>query len=157
MTLQTSGSISLNNLKSEFGGSGDIKLSDYYRNGSYVPSNITVNTTVREPSSGTNFSDNTYWTVLTGSFTGVRVSWGDNIVHSSDETEHTSASSGGYTYYRGSFVRYDRVPAGPNRYIFRSHYRLHRISGGSSTTPVNRNVPTSGQISLSNFYGGRKT
>ena len=38
MTMTASGSISLDNIQTEFGGANPISLSEYYRGGSYVPS-----------------------------------------------------------------------------------------------------------------------
>ena len=51
MTLQTSGAISLNDLKTEFGGPADPALGDYYAGGSYVPSG-TSGTNGAVPTSG---------------------------------------------------------------------------------------------------------
>jgi len=48
MAIQSSGAIALQDIEDEFGGTGSISLSEYYRNGSYVTSN---NTSV--PTSGT--------------------------------------------------------------------------------------------------------
>lgn len=42
MTVQATGAISLANIQTEFGGSNPIGLSEYYRGGSYVPSNVTA-------------------------------------------------------------------------------------------------------------------
>ena len=42
----------------------------------------------------------------------------------------------------------------PPRYI--DYYGIYRSSEGTTTTSVNGNIPTSGQITLSDFYGGRK-
>lgn len=58
MAIQSSGSISLANLQSEFGGSNPISLSEYYRNGAYVTSN---NTSV--PTSGAISLSNFYGAV----------------------------------------------------------------------------------------------
>lgn len=41
MALQASGAIKLSEIQTEFGGSNPISMSEYYRNGSYVPSNNT--------------------------------------------------------------------------------------------------------------------
>lgn len=52
MTLQSSGPISLSQIRTEFGGSAPDSLSEYYAGGAYVPSGTTgVNGAV--PSSGT--------------------------------------------------------------------------------------------------------
>ena len=55
MTLQSSGAISLANIQTEFGGSNPIGLSEYYRNGNYVPSSATT-----IPTSGTIQLDDFY-------------------------------------------------------------------------------------------------
>lgn len=49
MALPGSGALSFSQIQSAFGGSNPISLSEYYRNGSYVPSN---NTTSGVPTSG---------------------------------------------------------------------------------------------------------
>lgn len=59
MTLQTSGAISLANLQSEFGGSNPISISEYYKNGSYVPSS--VSTTVSAYDTTESHSYNSYY------------------------------------------------------------------------------------------------
>ena len=41
MALQSSGAIKLSEIQTEFGGSNPISMSEYYRNGTYVPSNNT--------------------------------------------------------------------------------------------------------------------
>lgn len=52
MTLQTSGTISLANVQTEFGGSNPISMNEYYAGGSYVPSG-TTGTNGAVPTSGT--------------------------------------------------------------------------------------------------------
>ena len=55
MVLKTSGSLKLSEIQGEFGGSNPISMSEYYRNGTYVP-DITLNVNI--PSVGTiNISD----------------------------------------------------------------------------------------------------
>lgn len=49
MALQSSGTISLANVQSEFGGSNPISISEYYRGGSEVP-NVSINNSI--PTSG---------------------------------------------------------------------------------------------------------
>ena len=43
MTLQSSGAISMGDMRTEFGISGAISMSDLYRGGSEVPSTATTN------------------------------------------------------------------------------------------------------------------
>ncbi len=65
MTLQSSGAISLNDIRNEFSVPLPVSMSQLYRNGSYVPGFITfkygtipINTTV--PTSGTISFSNFY-------------------------------------------------------------------------------------------------
>lgn len=44
MTLPSSGPLSLLDIQNEFGGSGSISISDYYRNGTYVPDTSSTST-----------------------------------------------------------------------------------------------------------------
>lgn len=64
MALQSSGAISLQDIEDEFGGTGSISLSEYYRNGTYVTSN---NTSV--PTSGTIDMADFYGTVKQFTYT----------------------------------------------------------------------------------------
>lgn len=64
MALPSSGTITLNDIKTEFGGSTPVQLSDYYRGGAYVTTN---NTNV--PTSGAISLSNFYGAVKQFSFT----------------------------------------------------------------------------------------
>jgi hypothetical protein len=55
MAIQSSGAITLQDIEDEFGGTGSISLSEYYRDGAYVTSN---NTSV--PTSGSVSLSNFY-------------------------------------------------------------------------------------------------
>ena len=145
MTLQTSGAISLSQVQSEYGGGNPISMSEYYRSGSYVLASGT--TTTRVPTAGDaiggfgttkwfvqpNGTYNAFWSG--SSVTGVRA--GNN-------SGPTSVAIGNITYYRGSYE-------GFNQYLG-YRYGIYRVV----TATVNRNtgVPSSGAISLNNFYGG---
>ena len=149
--LHTSGSISFAQLQSHFGGSNPIGINEYYRNGSYVPSIYTVTTTTttttRQPSSGTTYvAGSTYW--LTTS--GIYLMWnGTNVVNGGSYTL-TSTTAGGWTYYRGALVS--------SNYGI-SQYRIHRqqstTSTSTTTTNINTGIPSSGTISMNQFYGGQ--
>ena len=155
MTLQTSGAISLANLASEYTDSQPNSLSEFYRNGGKVPSTITVNVPAGSWSSylysqtGTTY----YWAtfvfasaVWAGSSAGFPSLTGSTV---------TSVSVGGFDYERGSFVETITTGTGKNQSTT-SYYRIRRrTSATTSTISVNQNVPTSGTISLSQFYGGR--
>src|ERR1700741_3409814 len=51
MTIKSSGAIAMTDLQSEFGGSGTVSLSQFYRGGSFVPNGAAANVNV--PASGT--------------------------------------------------------------------------------------------------------
>ena len=53
MALPASGSISLSQIQSEFGGSGSISISEYYRNGSIIASDVVDPNTIPNGSAGT--------------------------------------------------------------------------------------------------------
>lgn len=144
MTLQTSGAISLSQIQSEFGGSNPISMSEYYRDGSYVPSTITGSAGSWSSYTGT-LSPAYYWQ-STGS-----LYWNGTYIGGWDGSG--TFSSGGYDYQRSSTSFYD----GYNKFVGTiSHYSVRRRTSGTTIT-VNSNVPTSGTISMNNFYGGRKT
>lgn len=157
MTLQTSGAISLANLQTEYTDTAPISLSEFYRNGGKVPSTITVNVPAGSWSSylysrtGTTY----YWVTFVFA-SGV---WAGSSAGFPSLTGQatTSVSVGGFDYERGSFVETVTTGTGKNQ-VTNSYYRIRRrTSATTSTISVNQNVPTSGTISLSQFYGGRKT
>ena len=159
MTLQTSGSISFEDIESEFGGGNPVSINDYYRGGPYVPSSITTSTVVREPSSGENYiKNNVCWRRHSGdNYDRTIVFWGDQEIYQSSDNTSTSVVINGKTYYKGTYREKDFIPLSsynPARYI--DYYGIYRSSEGTTTTSVNGNIPTSGQITLSDFYGGRK-
>ena len=100
MALPSSGTITLANLQSEFGGSNPIKMSEYYRNGGLVPSN---NTNV--PTSGTIKLSNFYGAVneivvTVGNGTNVSLSskfggnWGSSVPKRARLTGTIGSSNG---------------------------------------------------------------
>lgn len=154
MALQASGAISLGNLQTEYGGANPISLSEYYRNGTYVPDSIVTSTLVREPASGENYSSlsaPTYVWVANyyDNSQLVQIQW-NNVALNPPVTTATSYTSGAYTYYRGTFRE-------GYSFLSQSYFGIYRTSGSSTTTYVNQTVPTSGTVSLSQFYEGRKT
>lgn len=168
--LQSSGAISINDIKTLFGGPASPALSNYYRGGTYIPSTKSTSTTVREPSSGDYYQLGSgssvpayYWLVRAFGDQGPantnganRFMWdrfpnqgsifiGNGII--------SSYTSGIYTYYRSShkLTTYDSTYAEHN-----SYFGIYRTYTGTTTTNINTNVPTSGQISISQFYGAEK-
>lgn len=154
-TLQSSGTISLGNVQSVMGGSNPASMSEYYRGGTYVPSTKTVT----PPMEGPFFSAQPpyyYWAVSSGVaegpfpwepiyYTYIIVQWNSTYMDFDGDEYTTSYTRGGYTYYRGS--------------LSNGSYNVYQISRSSTTTTttnINTSVPTSGTISLSNFYGAEK-
>ena len=143
MALQTSGAISLSQVQGEFGGSNPISMSEYYRNGSYVPSTITTTSTTGWYGQ---FSPLWTWIVPAGTSTYQAYWNGTNVGSGSG----SSITVSGYTYDVGSLWNTISDKTGTTYY-----YQIRRT--GSTSTTVNSSIPTSGTISMSQFYGGRKT
>jgi hypothetical protein len=158
MALQTSGAISFSQMQTEFGGANPIALSEYYKNGSYVPSTIggpagswgsyiTPTTTYR-------------WQVLWNGPTllSVQLKWNGTVVYSTTTqsnanlTQFNGVSS--YDYGRGTL--YSTSGGTKESPITTKLYKIRRRTTASSQT-VNASIPTSGIISMNNMYGGRNT
>lgn len=152
MTLQTSGAISLANLASEYTDSQPNSLSEFYRNGGKVPNSITTN--VPAGSYVTQYGQTTYyWRVgIYSEIVWNNVSINQGALTSSSATTY---SAGGYDYERGSFVGNVTTGSGKSSFTWQYYQVKRRTSATTTTTNVNQNVPTSGTISLSQFYGGR--
>ena len=154
MTLQSSGAISLANLASEYTDSAPNSLSEFYRNGGKVPNSITTN--VPAGSYVTQYNQSTYyWRV--GLFSEIR--WNNVTINQGALTSSTATtySAGGFDYQRGSFVGNVTTGSGKTAFTWAYYQVRRRTSATTSTQNVNQNVPTSGTISLSQFYGGRAT
>jgi len=155
MALQTSGQISLSQVQTEFGGANPISMSEYYKNGSYVPS--TVGSAAGSWSS--NYATTTYrWQVLwSGSqLLSTQLKWNGTTVYSSTTDSSSTQFNGvsGYDYQKGS--QYSSS-GGTKNDPFTEHVYYIRRRTTATTVTVNANIPTSGTISMSQFYGGRNT
>lgn len=160
--LQASGAISLADIKNLFG--GNYAASSYYRGGAYIPSQKTVSTIVREPSSGEYFNQGQMaWSCYLGVIRFVdgynpnlishNYNWfGSSWPVSGDVSSYTV---GGYTYYRGSYHHLQGYNDGYGISTWYFHY-IYRTSGSSYQQNINTGIPTSGTISLSQFYGAEK-
>lgn len=149
--LQGSGAISINDIRNLFGGPGSPSLANYYRGGSYIPSTKTVTTTTREPSSGEYFSFYAYMWRASNSNT-VTIRWANVVIGTFSPVTLTSVTVGGATYYRGSYYGGYGYYGGDTG----NDYRLYRVVTSTTTTSINTNIPTSGTISLSQFYSAEK-
>lgn len=157
-TLQTSGAISFSQMQTALGGANPIGFNEYYRGGSYVPTYGYDTSTIRDPSSGSNYATTgtTYFWVVTASSNNIQIVWAGTAVYNQTNSNFTSytASSGTYsgsTFYRDSLEL--TVDDGYGNYVY--YYRLYRTYTSSSYTTINTNVPTSGAISMSQMYGAR--
>jgi len=152
MTLQTSGAISLSQVQSEYGGSNPISMSEYYRNGSNVPNSVTENVAAGSYTSYLYTRDQTDWRLSVNN----SLRWGGSTISSFFFTSDTTLSSGGFDYQRGTLQ--ETTTSGGKIPVNTSHYSVRRrTSATTQTVNVNQNVPTSGTISMDDFYGGRKT
>ncbi len=153
-TLQSSGAISLSQVQAVMGGANPISLSEYYRGGAYVPSTKTVD--VREPTSGEYFDYTSpapfyTWLYYPQTLVDDAIYWypgGPNPLRIARGS--TSYTYSGYTYFKGTF----RVQTLASYTVYSNWHAIYRTS--PSTVSINGNVPTSGAISLSNFYGAEK-
>lgn len=141
--LPSSGAISINSIKSLFGGPASPSLANYYRGGAYIPATKSV--TVTE---GEYYNINTwYWNQLSSA--QIIIKWNNTQIFNGNGN-FTSYSSGGYIYYRGTFRQTVYPYTGP----YSSFYGVYRTY--VSTVNINTGIPSSGQISLSQFYGAEK-
>lgn len=152
--LQGSGAISLNDIRNLFGGSAI--LSQYYLNGGLVPSSKTVGYTAQDGPSFALTSPSTYWHADINASGTVDIYWANSLIGSGIAPGATSYTSGAYTYYRGAFVQ--RVTSsqsdGPN--WVDDFYQVYRQYPSSYSAAINGGIPTSGAISLSQFYSAEK-
>ena len=158
MALPTSGTISINDLRVEFGDSGSSSLSEFYRGGGLVPSTQTTSTTTYEPSATTfeySLVSPLYgWVQDEGSPFTIYLYW-DNVelVQFTDSSFGATSSythTDGWTYVRASSPSATGIDLGD---IIVSVFPIRRQKTTTTVININTGVPTSGTISLSNFYG----
>lgn len=152
--LQGSGAISLNNIKTLFGGPVSPSLGNYYRGGTYIPATKSTSTVVREPASGQYYSGAYLWWFDT--YGGqIYINWANAQVYYqfSQLPSTTSVTVSGVTYFRGSL---QTSGASNTKGYTRDYYGVYRTYVTNSTTNINTNIPTSGAISLSQFYNAEK-
>jgi hypothetical protein len=139
--LQSSGAISIANLNSFFPGSG-TSMSNFYRGGGRVPATKTTTQTITESPA---FDFNFYWVNGGG---GPYLVWaGVNIYGNQNDSWRTSVTIGIWTYYPGAYSGYSDPTYGI------PYYNIYRQRQASQTVNINTGIPSSGQISLSQFYG----
>lgn len=151
-TVTSSGAISLNAIKEALGGPTSPALNNYYRGGTYTPSTKTVSTVVREPSSGEYYDWASYgWQRQFETNLGY-IRWAGTTITDSAGASAASYTSGGWTYYLGSQRDFQNDENGWGVY----YAAVYRQQGSTTTVNINTGVPSSGQISMSQFYGAEK-
>jgi hypothetical protein len=158
VALPTSGTISINDLRVEFGDSGSSSLSEFYRGGGLVPATRTTSTTTYEPSSTTyeySLVSPLYgWVQDESSPFTIYLYWNDvQLVQFSDSSFGATSSythTDGWTYIRTANPSATGINLGN---IIVSVFPIRRQKTTTTVTNINTGVPTSGTISLSNFYG----
>ena len=164
--LQSSGAISLNDIKTLFGGPASPSMANYYRGGSYIPSSKTVSSIVYEPPNGSTFYGvvpkltNGYWWIgglyqaVWFTFNALTVWWNGVTIASGVATSTASITVGAYTYYKGTDLAYNSYNTGC--YCAQQGFYVRRTSGGSSSVSINTGIPASGAVSMNQFYGAEK-
>lgn len=143
MTLQTSGAISLSQVQAEFGGSNPISMSEYYRGGSFVG---TVGSYTAYQYDLT-APDRYYWVFSDVSGNDTSIFWNNSAVASfNGNAGTTSHTTGGFEYNRGTL----QLTEGGGSTPLVRYYQVRRRATG-----INSSVPTSGTISMDDFYGGQ--
>lgn len=155
MTLQASGAISFSDLQTEYGDTGPISASELYRNGSLVPTNI-VSVGTWGPYLHTipfnnevvwNYdgNGNTSWYYRAHSTERVALGSGNP-----NQSQVILSNNGLYQYQCGPNVPPDRSAGNGTNY---ASYQIRARTYANDS--VNTDVPASGTITLSDFYGGR--
>lgn len=158
MALPTSGTISINDLRVEFGDSGSSSLSEFYRGGGLVPATQTTSTTTYEPSATTfeySLVSPLYgWVQDESSPFTIYLYWNNvELVQFTDSSFGATSSythTDGWTYVRASSPSATGIDLGD---IIVSVFPIRRQKTTTTVININTGVPTSGTISLSNFYG----
>ena len=147
MALPPSGPLSIDDIVGEFGGTAPNGLNDYYRNGGLVPS---TKLSVGGWTGTYSVSSDAPWQ---GWYEGVD-NWPNSVgsvwINNAQVTFIPSPSnrpsyvSGGYQYERQDYVG-TTVTGGEYYYFFRRRTYAN--------VAVNQSVPTTGTISIADFYG----
>lgn len=151
--LPSSGAISLLSLKNFFGGPTSPAMSNYYRGGSYTPSTITTVTT-QGPSYSRVFrgywAENTVipaWPLNRWTFY-----WAYDVIGAYVEGGATTYTVGGWTYMDGGTGYGSSGTCCGGTVYYRSIKRQQ-----TTNVAANTGIPSSGTISLSQFYGAAKS
>ena len=148
MALQGSGAISLSQVQTEFTGANPISMSEYYKNGPYVPSTVGA-----AAGSWSAYTSHAQWFFATSNYGYSQVVYAGVLIGQPSGAP-TTYTSGGYDYGRGTqFNTSGGTKNDPEYFVY---YSIRRRTTATSVA-VNASITTSGAISMSQFYGGRKT
>lgn len=173
MALPTTGPLSLLNIRTEFGGTGAIAISAYYRGGAFVPSSVanieptSADTTNIVTESGSRFfynrgAPNYFIEVIFYTDFGdadFALYWDGSLIEAGSLGAITSVNQiptsdvfGSSTYFRTAASQQDEQDPEFNTETF--YYAVRRQTG---TVSVNTSVPTGGTIKISDFYGAKSS
>ena len=138
--LPSSGAISIGTLNSFFAGSG-TSLSNFYRGGARVPATKTTTTTTTEGPFFSPFEAPFYLVGYDGENNQTIFQW-DTLFFYVVNGFVDSVTVGGVTYAKN-------FPAS-------GFWAITRSTTSTVTVNINTGVPSSGTISLSNFYGAER-
>lgn len=143
MTLPTSGAIALSDVQSEFGGSNPIAMSEYYLDGSFV-SSIGAYTSYQYDLTA---PDRFYWVFADVGGNDTSIFWNNSVVANFNGNAGTTLhTAGNFQYNRGTL----QLTEGGGVEPLVRYYQVRRRA-----TNINSSVPTSGTISMEDFYGGQ--
>lgn len=158
-SLQSSGAISINDIKTIFGGPTSPSLGNYYRAGTFIPASKSVLVTTTEGpfysipyrwyNGIVNYPSYIFWN-------GVRVAY--------PAYNATTYTTGSTTYVRGTvmynYAAYETDTSGIGKGIFRyvawDAYQVSKSTSVIGSQAINTGIPSSGAISLSQFYGAER-
>lgn len=162
MALPPSGTISFSQLRTEYGGlSGQpIIISDYYRslnNTGLVKHSVTTSSSAWIGPTGASTSNSWFQiTIISGASSGYyqyMQAGGTNVGNTTSYTNGNSRwTTGGAVFYDVTTSNGAKTPTFTR--VQKSALLYYAYTTTSTTTYYNAGVPTSGTISLSDFYNG---
>lgn len=153
-SLQSSGAISINDIKTIFGGPTNPSLGNYYRAGTFIPASKSVLVTTNE---GPFYSTPYRW------FNGIvnypsMIYW-NGVTVAYPAYNATTYTTGSTTYVRGT-VMYNYAAYEPSGkfyiYVAWDAYQVSKSTSVIGSQAINTGIPSSGAISLSQFYGAER-
>lgn len=161
MTLPASGALAFSLLQTEYGGANPISVSEYYRNGLYVPNSISVPTYYEGWTYPSYITLPVYGNVaddsISGSYYRRPVAGGLWVEFYGEPegplTEPTSPAIGDKWYVITRFSTFGSSATYEYAYMGRQERTWSNLVSYTDT-PVNQSVPTSGTVSISNYYNG---